>query len=45
MTDPVTLLKSLVAIPSVNPMGRALSGDKYLEARLTDWLVAFLKDS
>lgn len=43
MTDPVTLLKSLVAIPSVNPMGRALSGDEYLEARLTDWLVAFLK--
>ncbi|MBL8813888.1 MAG: M20 family metallopeptidase [Planctomycetaceae bacterium] len=43
MTDPVTLLKSLVAIPSVNPMGRSLSGDQYLEARLTDWLVAFLK--
>lgn len=42
MTNPVTLLKSLVAIPSVNPMGRALSGDEYLEGRLTEWLVAFL---
>ncbi len=43
MADPVTLLKTLVAIPSVNPMGRALSGDEYLEGRLTEWLVAFLK--
>lgn len=43
MADPVTLLKTLVAIPSVNPMGRALSGDEYLEGRLTEWLVGFLK--
>jgi acetylornithine deacetylase/succinyl-diaminopimelate desuccinylase-like protein len=37
--DAVTrLLSDLVAIPSVNPMGRALSGPGVLEARLTDYL-------
>jgi acetylornithine deacetylase len=37
--DAVTrLLADLVAIPSVNPMGRALAGPEYLESRVTDYL-------
>jgi acetylornithine deacetylase len=32
------LLKDLVAIPSVNPMGRALQGDQFLEHRVTAYL-------
>lgn len=37
--DPVTrLLADLVAIPSVNPMGRPLTGPHYLEAGLTAYL-------
>ncbi|MFN9719804.1 MAG: M20 family metallopeptidase [Planctomycetota bacterium] len=43
MTDPVPLLKQLIAIPSVNPMGRDLQGEEYLETRVTEWLVAYLK--
>jgi acetylornithine deacetylase len=39
--DLVDTLSQLVAIPSVNPMGRALSGPEYLEYRVTDWLQAF----
>ena len=35
---PVDLLKSLVAIPSVNPMGRDLSGPEYFEGRAADFL-------
>jgi acetylornithine deacetylase len=31
-------LAELVAIPSVNPMGRAATGDEYFEHRLTDYL-------
>ena len=38
MDDVVRLLSELVAIPSVNPMGRALSGPDFLETRLTDYL-------
>lgn len=42
--DPVTrLLAELVAIPSVNPMGRSVSGPIYYEARLTDYLEAFFQ--
>lgn len=38
--DPVTrLLADLVAIPSVNPMGRLLTGPGYLEGGMTDYLV------
>lgn len=44
MIDPLPLLKQLIAIPSVNPMGRDLTGDEYLETRVTEWLVSFLKD-
>ncbi len=40
MIDPVELLQQLVAIPSVNPMGRDVSGDIYGEAGMT----AFLQD-
>lgn len=39
--DPIRLLADLVAIPSVNPMGRAVSGPQYLETRMADYLVAF----
>lgn len=41
--DPVDLLKDLVAIPSVNPMGRDLSGPEFFEGRLSDYLVAFFQ--
>ncbi len=36
--DVIENLRQLVAIPSVNPMGRAVSGEIYLETRLTDYL-------
>ena len=36
--DPVPILRQLVAIPSVNPMGRSVSGPPYGESRLTDYL-------
>lgn len=39
-----TILADLVAIPSVNPMGRAVSGPTYLEGRLTDYLERFCRD-
>lgn len=38
-TSPVDLLKQLIAIPSVNPMGQPVSGDIYYETALTEWLV------
>jgi acetylornithine deacetylase len=41
--DAVTrLLSDLVSIPSVNPMGRPLSGPDVLETRLTDFLQGWL---
>jgi acetylornithine deacetylase ArgE len=36
--DPVETLKQLVAIPSVNPMGRESAAPTFGEARLTDYL-------
>jgi acetylornithine deacetylase/succinyl-diaminopimelate desuccinylase-like protein len=36
--DVVTLLADLVRIPSVNPMGRNVSGEIYFEHRVTDFL-------
>jgi len=42
LTDPVAILKALVAIPSVNPMGRDLTGTDYFEGRVTHWLQQFL---
>jgi acetylornithine deacetylase/succinyl-diaminopimelate desuccinylase-like protein len=43
--DEVTgLLSELVAIPSVNPMGRPLAGAGFLETRLTDYLEGRFQD-
>lgn len=39
--DPLALLRDLIAIPSVNPMGRELSGPEFFESRLSDWLERF----
>src|SRR5690606_1979408 len=36
--DLVETLRELVAIPSVNPMGRPVSGPEYFEYRVTDYL-------
>jgi acetylornithine deacetylase ArgE len=36
--DLLATLRDLVATPSVNPMGRAISGPEYFEHRLTDYL-------
>lgn len=41
--DPLPLLKDLVAIPSVNPMGRDISGPDYYETRVTQYLVDFFR--
>jgi acetylornithine deacetylase len=41
--DPLPILKHLVSIPSVNPMGRDVSGDEYYEGRVTAWLVQYLE--
>lgn len=38
MTDPLPLLKDLISIPSVNPMGRDVSGPEYFEAGVTEYL-------
>jgi len=37
--DPVSLLADLVRRPSVNPMGRDVSGPQYLEGRVGEYLV------
>ena len=42
MDDLARLLSSLVAIPSVNPMGRSLTGPEFLESRLTAYLEEWL---
>jgi len=43
--DPVTrLLADLVAIPSLNPMGRPVSGPQYLEGGMTDYLEGYFRD-
>lgn len=39
--SPAELLRDLVAIPSVNPMGRDVAGPEYLEGRVTAYLMAF----
>src|SRR5947209_5151079 len=42
--DAVTrLLSDLVAIPSVNPMGRPLHGPEFLEAGMSDYLERWLQ--
>ena len=42
--DPLPILSDLIAIPSVNPMGRALTGPEYLETRLSEHLVRWFAD-
>lgn len=41
--DPLPLLQDLIRIPSVNPMGRDLTGPDYYETRLTEFLVGFFR--
>jgi acetylornithine deacetylase/succinyl-diaminopimelate desuccinylase-like protein len=36
--DSVATLRDLVAIPSINPMGRAVAGPEFFEYRVTDYL-------
>ncbi|QDU78518.1 Acetylornithine deacetylase [Polystyrenella longa] len=43
-TSPVDLLKQLIAIPSVNPMGQSVSGDIYYETAVTRWLVGLFEE-
>jgi succinyl-diaminopimelate desuccinylase len=37
------ILCELIAIPSVNPMGRQVDGPIYFESRLSDWLMQFFQ--
>jgi acetylornithine deacetylase len=39
MVNSLATLADLVRRPSVNPMGRDVSGPEYLEGRITDYLV------
>lgn len=41
--DPLDLLHELIAIPSVSPMGREVSGPQYFEHAMTEWLVKFFQ--
>jgi acetylornithine deacetylase len=43
MPNPIEFLCDLVALPSVNPMGRAVSGPQYFEYRVTDYLESYFK--
>jgi acetylornithine deacetylase len=43
MIDTTRLLRDLVAIPSVNPMGRPLEGPEIYEGRLADYLENFFR--
>lgn len=44
MTPTARLLRDLVRLPSVNPMGRPVEGPVYLESRLTDYLERWFRD-
>jgi succinyl-diaminopimelate desuccinylase len=44
LSVPLKLLKDLIAIPSVNPMGREVSGPDYFETRVTEYLVRYLTE-
>ncbi len=44
MDDVTRLLSDLVAIPSINPMGRPLSGPGILEGELSRYLEGFFRD-
>ncbi|MBW3543426.1 MAG: M20/M25/M40 family metallo-hydrolase, partial [Planctomycetes bacterium] len=39
---PTGILQELVAIPSVNPMGRDVDSPEFYEERLTEWLTGYL---
>lgn len=41
--DPLETLRELVAIPSVNPMGRPVSGPEFFEQRVTVYLQALFR--
>jgi acetylornithine deacetylase len=43
MIETTRLLRDLVALPSVNPMGRALQGPEYFEHRVTAYLEDFFR--
>jgi acetylornithine deacetylase len=43
MRETQRLLRDLVALPSVNPMGRPLQGPEIHEARVTDYLETFFR--
>ena len=45
MSEVLNLLKKLVSIPSVNPMGRDVSGPEFFETRLTEFLVQSLEET
>ena len=40
---PTEILCQLIAIPSVNPMGREVDGDIFFESRMSDWLEGFFR--
>jgi acetylornithine deacetylase ArgE len=44
MTDATALLRDLVALPSINPMGRDLPADLIYEHRVTAYLEKFFRD-
>jgi succinyl-diaminopimelate desuccinylase len=44
ISEPVELLKELIRIPSVNPMGRDLAGPEYFETRLTEYLSQWFRE-
>jgi acetylornithine deacetylase ArgE len=43
LSESVSLLRDLVALPSVNPMGRAMQSPNLYEHRVTDYLEGFFK--
>jgi acetylornithine deacetylase len=43
MTEATRLLRDLVALPSINPMGRRLEGPEYLEYQVTAYLEGFFR--
>jgi acetylornithine deacetylase len=43
MSSTTSLLRDLVALPSVNPMGRAVSGPEFLEQRVTAYVEDFFR--
>lgn len=43
MHPATSLLRDLVSLPSINPMGRAVEGPQYFEYRVTDYLEAFFR--